>query len=130
MARALAMLAELASGEQENGSGLVYSTGSGSSPPPPPPDTTLDELTTWVIVVIGVCVLIFLIFGALWVAEGDAQPRRKRGKWLVWNGEWYRMQNRNTTVLERVDQQKAAGAPIVSVRKPGEDQRPLICSKK
>lgn len=124
---------EKASGS-ENGSGsvlvdLTFSEGSGS--PPPPPDTTLEELTTWVIVVIGICLLVFFVVGLVWVADSESQPHaRKRQGWLVWNGDWYKVQNRNVKVLQRESQESASVAlPVISTRKPNEERRPLICAK-
>ena len=121
--------AGLDAGSGEQASGDRYeSTGSGTSPPPPPPDTTLEELTTWVIVIVGVCLLVLLVVGLGWVAEGDAQPYRgkKREGWLVWNGSWYKMQKRKVTVLQKED---PTSTPVLSVRKPGQEMRPLIYAK-
>ena len=121
-------MSEAGSG-QDHGSGVVdltYSTGSGA--PPPPPDTTLEELTTWVIVVIAICLLVFFVVGLVWVADSEPRPQgRRRQGWLVWNGEWDRMQHRNVKVLQKESPEGAsAGAPIVSALKPNEERRPLI----
>ena len=141
MLLAVMSTAETASGESgleltELGSGMKYGTGSGAPPPPPPPDTTLEELTTWVIVIVAVCLLIFIVIGLVWVADGDGQPRvvKKRQGWLVWNGNWYKMDKRKVVVLQ--EEKMAAkptetrqGAPVISVLKPGEELRPLVRTK-